>query len=113
MSDKQLFPKPSELVTEKQKDFVTEIPAGLTSRDDLFKALQDKLKLPNYFGHNWDALQECLEDLSWIKQRRVIIIHRDVPALKQKDIAEYRDVLATSSQHWVSSGEHELLVAFP
>lgn len=54
-------------------DFVAQIPAGLNSRHKLFAALRRELKLPGYFGENWDALADCLRDLSWIEQRRVII----------------------------------------
>lgn len=37
-----------------------------------------KLHFPDYFGHNWDAFNDCLTDLSWLGQHDVIIIiYRD------------------------------------
>jgi hypothetical protein len=36
--------------------------AGLTTPEQLFGVLADGLDFPGYFGHNWDALDECFTD---------------------------------------------------
>ena len=38
---------------------------SLTTRDSLLRALGRSLAFPDYYGANWDALEECLQDLSW------------------------------------------------
>jgi RNAse (barnase) inhibitor barstar len=113
MTDKRLFSKPEELEVRKGEDFVATIPAGLANRQALFKVLQVSLKFPDYFGYNWDALSECLRDLSWIKQRRVIISHHDVPLSDLKDTEMYLDILKTCSEYWTKKETHELLIAMP
>ncbi|MGW0031022.1 barstar family protein [Streptomyces sp. NPDC003314] len=35
----------------------------LHQQDDVFRAFADKLKFPSYFGRNWDAVVDCLDDL--------------------------------------------------
>jgi RNAse (barnase) inhibitor barstar len=35
----------------------------ITSADVLFSKLAQALELPDYFGHNWDALDECLREV--------------------------------------------------
>ena len=35
----------------------------ITSADALFSKLAQALELPDYFGHNWDALDECLREM--------------------------------------------------
>lgn len=36
---------------------------GATTHNELMDALGRQLELPDYFGRNWDALDECLADL--------------------------------------------------
>jgi hypothetical protein len=39
---------------------------AIGSKQDLMGALGKALELPDYFGGNWDALEEVLRDLSWL-----------------------------------------------
>lgn len=100
-------------VFDKDREFVAIVPAGLHNRNQLFDALRRELRLPEYFGDNWDALDECLRDLCWIKHRQVVIVHHDVPRLAARDLATYLDILLASAKDWPPDANHELLVAFP
>jgi RNAse (barnase) inhibitor barstar len=40
--------------------------AGCRDTDTLFTRLAQALEFPEYFGHNWDALADCLADLEWL-----------------------------------------------
>ena len=94
-------------------DFVARVPGGITTREQLFEALHRELNLPSYFGGNWDALSDCLRDLSWIASRRVIIVHEAVPAMDTRTLKAYLDVLAECVNDWKPGEEHELVVIFP
>jgi hypothetical protein len=39
--------------------FVARIPADWRDRGELFDRLDEALRLPDYFGRKWDALDEC------------------------------------------------------
>ena len=104
---------PSGLRLDREKDYVAKIPSGLVSRQKLFEALKLELRLPDYFGYNWNALDECLRDLSWIKQHRVVLLHEDLPQLDAKEISIYLSVLSSGVKDWKVGEDHELVVAFP
>ena len=92
---------------------VARVPRGIKSKKDLLLALRDGLRLPEYFGGNWDALEECLKDLSWIPEKRVVIVHDDVPALSPKDAWTYLAILSDAARDWKDADEHVLEVVFP
>lgn len=55
------------------------VPPLVSSKTALLEVLARELQFPSYFGMNWDALDECLADLSWIREPRVVIQHGDLP----------------------------------
>lgn len=103
----------SELNLDLKGDFIARIPSGLVKENQLFQALNRGLELPDYFGNNWDALDECLRDLCWIKRRRVVILHEDLPALDRGSLVSYLDLLSYCVRDWKPGEDHELVVAFP
>lgn len=64
---------------EAAHTFVANIPASVRSKQKLLRILADQLQFPAYFGNNWDALEECLRDLSWLPAGNIEIHHRDIP----------------------------------
>lgn len=40
--------------------------APITTEEQLFSALAKEMKFPSYFGRNWDAVDECLRDMTWL-----------------------------------------------
>lgn len=98
---------------DAESDFIARVPPLLSSRSELLSALEDALQLPSYFGQNWDALSDCLRDLSWIGQRRVILVHDDVPPLGDQTLAVYLDVLSQCVRDWNTGADHQLVVVFP
>jgi RNAse (barnase) inhibitor barstar len=104
---------PDEAARGGATDFVTFVPSGLAAKSALLEAYRHGLKFPAYFGGNWDALSDCLRDLSWVSQRRIVIIHTDLPGLPAEDKRVYLEILAGSVAAWKPDADHELAVAFP
>ena len=101
----------ADLYTDQ--DFVATIRSGLDTRERLFESLSQQVQFPDYFGENWDALSECLRDLCWIKARRVVMVHQDLPPLPSHTLAVYLDVLSECVRDWEADEAHELVVVFP
>jgi hypothetical protein len=91
-----------------------ELSAGLASKEALLEALSAALRFPDYFGGNWDALEECIRDLSWLPDGDVLLLHKDLPLSKDpKLLAAYLSILKDAVENWRASGERRLYVAFP
>ncbi len=95
---------------------VVSLPAGLRSKRKLLAQYAGQLSLPDYFGWNWDALDECLRDLSWLEANRpVIIAHAGLPFHGHRHTRQtYLELLQGAVQFWVSGPQpHRLRVIFP
>jgi hypothetical protein len=76
-------------------------PAGL------FEEFARALQFPGYFGHNWDALEECLADLEWLPAKGYVILIPEAQAVLPGDEEGYEtllEILNATGEAW-SKGE--------
>ena len=76
----------SQLPEVDDRDLVICMDAQVVDRDALFDEYSRKLNFPDYFGRNWDAFKDCINDFSWIEQRRVILCYSSLPKLPPADL---------------------------
>ena len=50
-------------------------------KEQLMNAVATTLRLPKHFGHNWDALEECLTDLEWVDADGYVIYYDHIDGL--------------------------------
>ena len=81
----------------------------------MLAAYAEQLSLPDYFGWNWDALEECLRDLSWLPpDRPVVVLHRGLPLRARGGArATYVRLLGEVAQFWQGQSTGRLRVVFP
>lgn len=95
---------------------VIRVPSKARGKEKVLNILSQKLRFPRYFGHNWDALDECLGDLSWFGDvKQVTIVHEGLPFSPVGDqLAIYLAVLshAVNVRRQADSGP-KLTVVFP
>ena len=73
------------------------------AKDNLFDSLARALAFPDWFGRNWDALEDVLGDLSWRKGDGHVVIFRTFPA--GEDFGILVDVLRTTAEYWAGRGK--------
>jgi RNAse (barnase) inhibitor barstar len=47
---------------------------GIQENEALLAKIASAMKFPEYFGMNWDAMDECLRDLSWLNPKGVLLV---------------------------------------
>jgi RNAse (barnase) inhibitor barstar len=70
-----------------QSRLFIQVPKNIRTKAELFHFLSTELKFPDYFGKNWDALEECIGDLSWLPKLNVHLVHQDIPLSNQPEEA--------------------------
>ncbi len=93
--------------------FVIHLSNRIKSKDELLHELSKKLRFPDYFGKNWDALYDCLTDLTWLEQKEIMIVHHKIPMLNENEIKIYLTILVDAINLWKKNEEHELEIFFP
>ena len=71
----------------------------------LFAEFARALHFPDYFGHNWDALEECLADLEWLPAKGYVLLLSDAEQILREDedgYATFLEVLSDAGEAWAS-----------
>ena len=61
------------------------------------------LDFPDYFGHNLDALEECLADLEWLPAKGYTLLITDAAKVLPDDEEEYEtflEILRDAGEAW-------------
>lgn len=88
--------------------------AAASDKDQLLEQLASALAFPQWFGRNWDALEDCLGDLAWrAGDGHVLLIEgfENLRARRPDDFGVLLDILASSAQYWQERGR-PFFVAF-
>ena len=54
-----------DAVRGSKLNFATIALQGITDKAALLRKIAAELGFPDWFGENWDALEDCLTDLTW------------------------------------------------
>jgi hypothetical protein len=70
----------------------------------LLESIAKALDFPDWFGENWDALEDCLTDLSWREAAGYVLVFEGIGALPADERGTLIDVLASTAQFWAEQG---------
>lgn len=77
---------------------------AFAEKETLLRNIAAALHFPDWFGGNWDALEDCLTDLAWRAGTGHVLLvegHGELPA---DDLGVLLDVLAAAAHYWAGRG---------
>jgi hypothetical protein len=92
----------------KRKHAAVRILRGMQclTKDALLDEFARGLEFPEYFGRNWDALEDCLTDLEWLSAESFVLIITNADHVLKKspgDMKTFAGILSSSAAHWASA----------
>lgn len=70
-------------------------------------ATAEAMSFPAYFGHNWDAFEECVNDLSWAPANGYVLLYDQLWRLACGHATDWqaaRTILVEASRRWETEG---------
>ena len=74
--------------------------SGASEKAGLMERIARALDFPQWFGGNWDALEDCLTDLSWLKAEGHVLVFEDAGRIPADERGVLVDILASSAAFW-------------
>ena len=71
----------------------------------LMARIAASLGFPGWFGENWDALEDCLTDLSWREAQGHVLVFEEFQFLPDDVLALLIDVLVGAAEFWAGQGK--------
>lgn len=73
--------------------------AGVAEKGALLDRISAALQFPGWFGRNWDALEDCLSDLSWSRARGHVLLFEN-GKLSAPDSKMLIEILGAAAARW-------------
>lgn len=73
---------------------------GVATKEALLQRIARALEFPAWFGGNWDALEDCLADLSWLEADGYVLLVEGAAGLPADERGVLEDILASSAAYW-------------
>jgi hypothetical protein len=94
-----------EVVDAVKGSSVSLVRVKFADKVQLLKNLAVALGFPDWFGHNWDALEDCLTDLSWRDAGGYILLVVEFKTLPAEDLGILIDILNSAAAFWAGQGK--------
>jgi hypothetical protein len=98
-------PARSGVYRAPRDDAVLEVTRGseldvalIDGKTGVIEAIARALDFPEWFGGNWDALEDSLGDLSWRRGAGHVLVFRSYPA--GDDFGVLMDILRSTAEYW-------------
>lgn len=105
---------PSESPEKTTDAFVAVVCQKQETTATFIEELGDLLHFPGYSGRNFDAFWDSAREFDGIAEKRIILVHRELPRLEKEDLLTYIGLLRDLVLYWRRhASEHVFDVWFP
>ena len=75
---------------------------NVARKEQLLNQVATALRFPKDFGHNWDALEECLTDMDWVDADGYLIYYEHIEVLQATgdQFDTFVEILRDAVQSW-------------
>jgi RNAse (barnase) inhibitor barstar len=80
---------------------------NIQRKEQLLNHVATALHFPKSFGHNWDALEECLTDLEWVDADGYILYYDHIDGLLETHPDQFEtlvEILRDAVRSWKEDG---------
>ena len=81
--------------------------ARVTDKASFLQAAAEALAFPAYFGHNWDAFEECLNDMAWSPAKGYVLLYDNLARFADNATDDWeiaRDIFRSAIAGWRGQG---------
>lgn len=80
----------------------------IADKKSLLREFAAQMSFPEYFGFNWDAFNDCLQDLSWLDKKHGVVVIYNNPQLlmssSPEDWSVASAILLEAVRYWNDRG---------
>ena len=76
-----------------------------TDKTTLLRHIAARLGFPAWIGENWDALEDCLTDLSWREGEGNVLVFEGFQFLPGDEVGVLIDVMVSAAEFWAGRGK--------
>ena len=95
--------RPDEVLDAVKATGMAVAKVRFAAKEELLKNIAQALDFPDWFGHNWDALEDCLTDLSWRNAPGYVLLFEN--AKPGDELGVLLDILRSSAEWWAGRGK--------
>ena len=77
----------------------------VTGKSALLRRIAARLGFPAWFGENWDALEDCLTDLSSLEGEGYVVVFEGFQFLPADELGVLIDVVISAGEFWADRGK--------
>lgn len=86
----------------------------IKTMNHFLREMSEFFEFPQYFGGNFDAMDDCMRDLSWFEEQTIDIYFLHLEDLQQKEkmYQEIKEILTFYQDFWQKSDEKSVRIIF-